>query len=201
MSGFKDEQIHTLFYGGGADMTCTLNNAAATFSWTRDALDKPVHMATIAATAHGFSAGSRIFIEGTTAYNGLWQINTLPDANSFTLLHQVGGASTFAAETFAGTETGKVVLAPGVPFKLLEMGIHLSSASATAENLTVTLDANKGAAWDEVILSQGMNTVADYAYIFDTPRVFEAGDKLRWAWTNTNARTWAMTIKYVLGSH
>ena len=178
MSGFRSEEIHTIWFGGTGDLTCNFNTAAATFSWTRDSNNKPVHMATIPSTAHKFSAGSSIFVEGSTAYDGLWKINTVPNANSFTLLEPSGGTNTFTAETFTGggTETGVVSLPCYTPLQLLEFRLKMSATGGASENFTLTLDANKGAAWDDLIYTKDMNAVQYIRQVY-----YSSPDRLRYS--------------------
>lgn len=99
------------------------------------------------------------------------------------------------------TGNGAVVetLNPGFDFELLEVRLHLSAASATAENFTVTLDSGTNAVYDAKLLSKDMNGVQDYIFTFtDTgqgvSRYFENGDEIDFAWTNTNARTWGLEV-------
>lgn len=76
----------------------TLNNAAA--------VDEGGGLVGIPLTGHGFSEGDVVVIDGTTNYDGIY---TLPT-------QAAGGAdefiitATYAAETFAGTETACIVI-------------------------------------------------------------------------------------------
>lgn len=50
----------------------------------------------ITATAHGFSVGQRIMIQGhttNTAVNGIWIVATVPSANTFTIQDEFTGAA------------------------------------------------------------------------------------------------------------
>lgn len=86
---------------------------------------------------------------------------------------------------------------PNKAFKLLEMRVHLSSASATSEDLTITLDSGAGAAYDVELYSKDMNTVVDLVVTF-TDRYFISTDDLDFAWANSNSRTYGIEIKYQL---
>lgn len=44
-------------------------------------------VATINDVAHGLTAGDIISINGTTSYNGIYEVNTVPGPDSFTILH------------------------------------------------------------------------------------------------------------------
>jgi hypothetical protein len=86
-------------------------------------------------------------------------------------------------------------LAPGVPWQLEEIRVHLSLAGG-ANNLTATVDHGAGAAYDIVILTQDMTTIADLSWQPTRPKEFGAGDELDIAWTNTNGRTYGLEIVY-----
>jgi hypothetical protein len=87
-------------------------------------------------------------------------------------------------------------LAPGVPFKLLEVRVHLSAASATAENFTATMDAAAGVNYDAVIFSKDLNTLTSYVYAFEDDRYFTDDDEIDFAWANTDTRTYGLEIVY-----
>jgi len=98
-------------------------------------------------------------------------------------------------KTVTGAAALSTSLAPGKAFKLLEVRLHLSSASATSENLTATMDAGAGEAYDTVLLAKDMNTVANYIYTFED-RYFGDSDEIDFAWANTNTRTYGLEIVY-----
>ncbi len=72
--------------------------------------------------------------------------------------------------------------------------IHLSAASATSENLVVTLVSNAGTEYDVVLDTQDMNTLSDYVYQPTRPHPFVNGDKIKVTWANTNTRTYGLEI-------
>ena len=93
-----------------------------------------------------------------------------------------------------GSGAMSVTFNPDGSAKVEEVRIHLSSASATAENLVIKHDHAEGAVYDVVHLTYDMDGVADL--VFDTPiRMFE-GDKLVLTWTNSDSRTWGLEIIY-----
>lgn len=89
-----------------------------------------------------------------------------------------------------------VTLAPGVPFKLVEVRIHLDAATATSEDFTLTMDAAAGAAYDHVILAKDLDTLTDYTYFFEYDRYFTDDDEIDFAWANTNTKTYGLEIVY-----
>jgi hypothetical protein len=80
------------------------------------------------------------------------------------------------------------------------VSIHLGSAPSSQENLTVTLDANAGAAYDTVLFTGSMggitNLLVDEA---DFNVTLQRGDALDVAWDNTDGVTWGMEITLVEG--
>ena len=84
---------------------------------------------------------------------------------------------------------------PGA-FELEEVRIHVGVAAASAENLTVTIDAAAGAAYDTLIKTIAMAGVENYVWAPDKTCLLKAGDQIDIAWTNTDARTWGLTYVY-----
>ena len=171
--------------GTGAFGT-TLDNAAAADA----SVNGGSTLVRMPSTGHGYKAGSVVEIAGTTNYDGTYTIAAAA-TNTFDIY------GTYVAETFAGTETVRVVLSSGFPFDLLEVKIHINTAPTTAENFTITRDANEGAYWDELVRSYGMAGVTDFLWdVRDTPLRYQANDKLIFAYTNTDGRTWALEALY-----
>jgi hypothetical protein len=80
-------------------------------------------------------------------------------------------------------------------FELVEIRLHLSAAGG-AGNLTITLDANAGAAYDAVLLTQDMTLITDLVWQPENPIPFDNGDKLIVAWDNANGRTYGLETKF-----
>jgi len=101
---------------------------------------------------------------------------------------------------FVSRTTGAVALSttvsPAAECQILSVSIHLGSASATAENLTITLDSLGGAAYDVVLDAQDMNTVADYIWQPSTPFFLANGDALALAWANSNTETYGLEVRW-----
>lgn len=95
--------------------------------------------------------------------------------------------------------TGNAAIAttlnPADSFRLVEIRVHLNAVGA-AGNLTLTLDANQGSAYDLVIVTQDMSAVTDFIFQPDIPMSFENGDKLVCAWANGGGKTYGLTIVY-----
>lgn len=96
--------------------------------------------------------------------------------------------------------TGAVAMsytfAPGKRFVFEEVRIHLSAASATSENFTITIASSKGSEYNTKIYSKDMDTVQDLVYQPEQAHELEAEDSLVFAWTNSNTRTYGMEIIY-----
>lgn len=99
--------------------------------------------------------------------------------------------------TRATATTGAIALTvdPGRAWQLEEIRVHLSAAGG-AGNLTATIDANAGAEYDTVILTQDMTSIADLIYAPERPIIFENGDKLVIAWANASNLTYGVEVKH-----
>lgn len=84
---------------------------------------------------------------------------------------------------------------PGKAGQLHEFRIHLSAAGG-AGDLTITLDANAGAAYDVVLLTEDMTTLTDLVWQPDLPLQFDSGDKFVIAWANASTRTYGLELKF-----
>lgn len=95
--------------------------------------------------------------------------------------------------TRATAATGAIALTinPGVPFRLIAIKVHLNGAGG-AGNLTVTTDANAGAAYDAVLTLQDMTAITDYVYVPSNPIPFVEGDKVVIAWPNAGNKTYGI---------
>ncbi len=91
-----------------------------------------------------------------------------------------------------------MTIAPERAWQLEEVRVHLSAAGGAAEDLTATMDAGAGAAYDTVILSQDMAAVADLVYRPERPHIFSATDELDFAYANTNTRTYGIEVYWSL---
>ena len=183
------------FFTGAKAMSGTFDGADAADS---DSVNKPF-TTDLTDTAHGLLAGSLLYIQGSTNYNGLREIKSIPDVNSMIIYAK------FVAETLAGTETWKTMftydkfvqgeLRPGSPFEFLGFYLTLDAAAGTAsEEFTITIDAAKGSAWDNRIYTKDMNGQQHINYIFDDPKPCAAGDKLDCVFANADTNTWGLTL-------
>ena len=182
----KTSVIESVYLDGTLALTATLHGTAAV-----DVGDGTVKLTT--AAAHGFNADGWIYITGSTNYSGLRKLVAIPAATTFTF------KADYVAETPAGTETAKFVLAPQCDFELLEVRLHLSAAGANVENFTITLDSRLGSEYDVVLRTKAMNTVQDDVWAINSTterRFFFNGDTLVFAWANAGGKTYGLEVIY-----
>ncbi len=81
-------------------------------------------------------------------------------------------------------------------FKLKSVTCHLDAGPTTSEDLTVTLDALDGSAYDTVLKRVDPSLVAaqDIVYLPDGDSLFEAGDQIAVDYTNTDGATFGLRI-------
>lgn len=182
----QEKIVDTLVASGTKAMTVTLDNAAAV-----DATGTGAPRVTFPATAHGFASGSQLYITGTTNYSGN-RVLTAVATDTFT------ARADYVAETFAGTETASVILAPGVSFEIIEVRYHLSAAPTTSENFTITLDDNSGSSFDTLLYSQDFSATSATSLVWlpHWQLTFDPGDKLLFAFANTDLGTWGIEVKF-----
>jgi hypothetical protein len=90
------------------------------------------------------------------------------------------------------------------PFELDHISLHLDAAPTTSENLTVTLNAFDGAAYDTLLYTLDLSTDSTTDLVLlagDTdgstallPRLYAKGDSIDVAYTNTDAGTSGLRI-------
>ena len=84
-------------------------------------------------------------------------------------------------------------LAPTTQFQLNEVRVHLSAAGA-ANDLTITLTAAAGAAYNQILLTQPMTAVSDIILLPAQPHDFIAGDAIVVYWLNAGAVTYGVDV-------
>jgi len=100
---------------------------------------------------------------------------------------------------FTTNATGAVAInttiAPGRAFALESVSVHLNGAGG-AGNLTVTVDAAAGAAYDVVLLTQDMTSVVNMHWQPERPIELSNGDKVVVAWANAGTKTYGLTVRH-----
>ena len=101
-------------------------------------------------------------------------------------------------EVHTGAAAIAASLAPGEPFQLLGFELHLNAAPTTSQSFTVKKDAGAGAdVYDTLLYSRDLSSgsVTDLVYYFDTPvKCYHKDDEIDFAWTNTDTKTYGLTI-------
>jgi len=165
----------------------SLNSHALHATAISDNGDGTVRLTTGA--AHGLLAGSVVYIEGSTNYDGLREITNVSAATKMDV------KAKFVAETPAGTETVKIVVVPKKDFKFLGFRLHLSAAPGQADVFSITVDSVRGAAYDHLIYSVDITAAVNVDYIYPSREIaFRKGDKLRIAWPNAAGRTFGLEL-------
>jgi len=100
-------------------------------------------------------------------------------------------------EVHTGAAAIAASLAPGEQFQLLGFELHLNAAPTQSEAFTVTKDSGVGTAYDTVLYSRDLSvgSVVNVVYYFDPPiKCYHRDDEVDFAWTNTNTKTYGLTI-------
>jgi len=150
-------------------------------------------------TAHGYLAGSLIYLSGFVSplgyLNGLKKILAVA-TNTFDVAVKQGK---YAAGTPGGTETARVGITLDESFSLESFEIHLNAASATEEDIEIAKDGESGSQFDFKSWDRDMNGEQDKDYRWDPPPHCNADDVIVATWANTNSKTWG--IKWTARRH
>lgn len=86
------------------------------------------------------------------------------------------------------------VVAVGTTQRLVFVTCHFSAAPAAAGSLTITLNANAGAAYDTLLYSASMIAVTDLVWQPDQDLYLVAGSAIDVAYANADGRTYGVQI-------
>ena len=141
---------------------------------------------------HGLLAGSVVYIEGTTNYDGLRMIKAVPETDEISII------APFVAETPGGTETVKVAIKSKRDYVFCGFRLHLGAAPTTSENLVITADSALDDNFDLKLYDYDLAGTTDLIYAVDTnenlPR--KKDDLIRFAWSNTDGKDFGLEIFY-----
>jgi hypothetical protein len=89
-----------------------------------------------------------------------------------------------------------LTFAPAVVFRLIRVTVHFGVAPVTSQDLTVTLNALAGAAYDTVLYRENpsVGALTDISFEPEDDQVFQNGDQIDVAYTNTDGRTYGAEI-------
>jgi len=182
------------FFTGAKAMSGTFNDAAAVIG---DSVNKP-YTTTLPDTAHGLLAPSLLYIQNTTNFNGLRKIKTVANTDSM-LIYAKFVAEALSSATwktmFSYDQFVQGELRPGAPFEFLGFYLTLDAAASTvSEEFTITIDADKGSAWDSRVYTKEMNGIQHINNMFATPKQCASGDKLNCVFANADTNTWGLTL-------
>jgi len=151
------------------------------------------HSATLGTTTD--AAASSSVAEDTTARTSisLWK----GIKNTLILMNAKFAQATPVVTNATGAAAIATSYAPAAAFWLDSVSLKLSAAGTTAENLTITLNAVDGAAYDVALLTQDLSVSSVTSLLWtpdDGPLLCEAGDAIDVAWPNSEGRTYGLRI-------
>ena len=84
----------------------------------------------------------------------------------------------------------------GATYRLKSVSLKMSAAPTTSQDLTITLNANAGAAYDAVLyrFDLSVEAVTSLVWFPDEDLDLEAGDAIDVCYTNTDVRTYGVQI-------
>lgn len=109
---------------------------------------------------------------------------------------------TFSTTVLKTNATGagaiNTTTAVAAEFRLVQVTCHFSAAPTTSENFVIKLDSSLGAAYDTTLFTQNpsLSAATDLVFIPDDSLDFFVGDEIVVTFTNTDARTYGLTIYY-----
>jgi len=146
----------------------------------------------ITCTAHGYLAGSLIYLTGfvspLTYLNGLKKILAVA-TNTFDVAVKQGK---YAAGTPGGTETARVACSLDEDFLYEGFSFDLTVVAANTEDLEVVVDADKGAEFDSKIFDQDTNGTKNITNKEPAGEKIDlkANDLVVATWANAGSKTW-----------
>ena len=111
---------------------------------------------------------------------------------------------TFSTSVLKTSATGGAAIntttAVAAEFRLVSITCHFSAAPTTSESFVVKLDSSLGAAYDTTLFSTNpsLSAATDIVFIPDESLDFFLGDEIVVTFTNTDTRTYGLTIYYEL---
>lgn len=107
------------------------------------------------------------------------------------------GASVYKVNgTGAAAIATSLTVPSGGTYQLLSVTLKYNAAPTTSESLTVTLNANAGAAYDTLLYTVDPSATAMTSMLWqpDEPLYLEGGDAVDVAYTNTDTKTYGVQI-------
>lgn len=111
----------------------------------------------------------------------------------------------FASSSRACTATGAAAISTScephdVGAIIERITLKLSAAASTSENVIVTLDSGSGAAYDVILVQFDPATLggATFVWVPDYPLSLAFDDAIVITYTNTDTRTYGLSVWYTL---
>ena len=119
--------------------------------------------------------------------------NGEPETNSLRQFSATGAANITASVSISSEQQTYTEI-----WEIISIRINLSAAGA-ANDLTITVNSDLGAAYDTIILTQDMTSVVDLYKTYNPGEmVMDKEDSLDFAWTNGSTRTYGIEVLYRL---
>lgn len=99
-----------------------------------------------------------------------------------------------AYEKQTGSAAIDYTFTPGIDCVITGIELHLNEAGGTSENFTMSKDDADNAVYDVNYITEDMETAKDI--VNSDVHNFTAGDKLVFAYANTNNKIWGLKIFY-----
>jgi len=153
------------------------------FKFTGDGQTISPNQSATLMSGYNSSDGKAYYLPITS--NGL-KVDT--EFNDISVLRATGSSA------ISFTTTGSI----STKFQLEKVTCFFSSAPSTSENFTINLDSGGGSAYDTNLFSFDPSVVSatDIAYIPPVKMNFVAGDAITVSFTNTNSRTYGLSVYY-----
>ncbi len=107
------------------------------------------------------------------------------------LFHRATGSGAVDVTVSPVNNTGVAV-----NFVLSCVKFHMGATGGAVEDFTAIADSATTSAYDVKLLTQNMYTTQDILWIPERSISFNAGDILKFDYTNTNGRTWGLEVVY-----
>ena len=113
------------------------------------------------------------------------------------LTQRVAQARDLTVTNATGSGAIATTTAVSANWKLDHITIHLSAAPTTSQDLDISIDANDGAAYDTILLSQDLSASSATDIVYKNPvgdLILESGDEIKVAYTNTDGLTYGLRV-------
>ncbi len=187
-------KVQTQTTGGGTSIAATVKVSDGT-----DILDVLVQDAAFGTASKGLAVFGKYQATPTTYTDG----DAVPikmDAQGAVYVKDATLGTDVVTLTATGSAAINSTTAVAAEFKIIAVTCHFSAAPTTSENFVIKLDATAGAAYDTTLYSvnPSLSAATDIAYIPDGELKFKANDEVVVTFTNTNARTYGLSVYYQL---